>query len=419
MLEPARLLEILKERGIVLRADAQGTPRLSGPKGAVTPALRRVLAWHRDAVLALHGPLLPVEPAPTPAAAAAPVPASREAWDDPLPGVTLEEALCLLASGISVLPIALDGTKRPVEPWKRLQARLATREEAQGWWGGERPYGIAAVCGHVSCGLEMIDFDLEADAVFPAWLSLVKESIPGIGERLAVMRTPAGKHCWFRWGGPVPGNQVLASVSPEEAVAEKEAAAREGRKPKLRLVETRGEGGYALVPGGPLAVHSSGRPYLPEYGSCHIAALRGIDADDRDFLLDAARSFDRGGRRPPDPQPALRPRDPPREGSVLPGEDYERRGDWSALLRAHGWTLACERGGVGYWARPGKTDGHSATLGHCHGQGGKALLKVFTSGDGALREGRAYSLFGAYAALECGGDCREAAKKLRAEGYGT
>lgn len=69
-------------------------------------------------------------------------------------------------AGISVIPIRVDGSKAPaVATWKPFQSRLATDAELQAWF--QRPAGIALVCGRVSGGLEVIDFD--DGSVFPAW----------------------------------------------------------------------------------------------------------------------------------------------------------------------------------------------------------------------------------------------------------
>jgi hypothetical protein len=39
-------------------------------------------------------------------------------------------------------------------------------------------------------------------------------------------------------------------------------------------------------------------------------------------------------------------------------EDFNTRVTWPELLEPDGWTLVYERGGVGYWRRPGKDRDH-------------------------------------------------------------
>lgn len=319
---------------------------------------------------------------------------------------TLEHALALLRAGISAVPIACDGTKRPAVAWKAYQSRLATEEEARRWWGGQRPHGIAAICGEVSGGLELIDFDRLTDETYPAWCRLIEESCPGLLERLIVVRTPrrpvGGMHVWYRFPGIRQGNQKLAS-DPGAPSDER------------TLIETRGEGGYALLPGGPDAVHQCGRPY--EYLADSLADVPTISADDRDFLLAAARSFDRT-------EPAYEPTPKSAPGLDLrPGDDFDRRATWEQVLGEHRWKPVMQCGDEVRWARPGKDKGWSATTGHCKGADGADLLRVFSSSADPLQMGKAYGKFRAYAVLNFGGDKGEnlsrAASFLRSQGYGS
>jgi hypothetical protein len=95
--------------------------------------------------------------------------------------------------------------------------------------------------------------------------------------------------------------------------------------------------------------------------------------------------------------------------ALKPGEDYDARGDFFGLLKAHGWKPL--QGGK-YWTRPGKNAGISASWGHHPG-----MFWVFTSST-ELEQGRSYTPWQVYAMLEHGGDFRAAARQLAAEGYG-
>lgn len=95
--------------------------------------------------------------------------------------------------------------------------------------------------------------------------------------------------------------------------------------------------------------------------------------------------------------------------TMKPGEDYDARGDFFGLLKAHGWKPL--QGGK-YWTRPGKNAGISASWGHYPG-----MFWVFTSAT-ELEQGRSYSPWQVYAMLEHGGDFKAAARQLAAEGYG-
>src|SRR5262245_20119390 len=172
----------------------------------------------------------------------------------------LDIALLYLRAGLSVLPVRRDGTKAPAcGSWKQFQEQPVDEAQARQWWGKGSPPGIAVLCGAASGGLEVIDFDREADALFPRWRALVEGAAPGLVERLTVVRTPGGGyHAWYRCGDMAPeGNTKLAGLSAAEQDEERALAEREGRKAALTLIETRGEGGYALVPGSPPECHQS------------------------------------------------------------------------------------------------------------------------------------------------------------------
>jgi hypothetical protein len=94
--------------------------------------------------------------------------------------------------------------------------------------------------------------------------------------------------------------------------------------------------------------------------------------------------------------------------STRPGDLFNARASWSALLEAHGWRLAHTYGGAGYWTRPGKLSGISASTNY----DGHGILWVFTSSAPPLEAGRGYSKFSAFAHLEHHGDFNAAAREL-------
>ena len=97
-----------------------------------------------------------------------------------------------------------------------------------------------------------------------------------------------------------------------------------------------------------------------------------------------------------------------------PGDDFGARTDWRAVLEPHGWRLITERGGEGYWCRPGKARGVSATTGYA----GNGVLYVFSSNAPPFVSGASYSKFAAYALLAHGGDFAAAARALAERGFG-
>src|SRR5262245_23079616 len=307
----------------------------------------------------------------------------------------LDFALAYIAGGMSVLPVRRDGTKAPACPsWKQYQSRPAGEAEARGWWEVPRPPGIALVCGAASGGLEVLDFDHQAETIYPLWRALVEEAAPGLCARLTLVRTPrGGRHVWFRSReAPVPGNTKLAGAGPDV------------------LIETRGEGGYALAPGCPADCHEAHRHYVRE-GGPPLTRPAVITAGEREVLMAMARAFDRQAA----------PEAPPRLDGVdlRPGDHFDRAGSWDEVLPAHGWECVATIGpGERRWRRPGKALGWSATTGRCSGSSGEDLLRVFSSNAAPFEAGKSYGKFRAWALLNANGDWREAASLLRSLGYG-
>lgn len=132
-----------------------------------------------------------------------------------------DTASAYIGAGLSAIPTAAD--KRPACAWKTFTERRMTSREIAAFFA--RAEGIGIVCGKVSGGLELLDFD-DAGSRFAPWLAKVPPYIRG---RLVVERSPSGgKHVYYRVsGGEVPGNRKLAMTA-------------DGRV----LIETRGEGGY-------------------------------------------------------------------------------------------------------------------------------------------------------------------------------
>ena len=177
----------------------------------------------------------------------------------PKPPPSLADAIHAIASryvaaGLSIVPIRPDGTKRPTDVWKEFQHRLPSAQDLRCWFIGSKPPGIAVICGKVSGGLEVLDFD-DAPTFFE-WAELIKQQAPGLLDRLPIVRTPGeGFHVYYRIPKP-GGNHKLAErpPTPQELAA----------SPKLRsitLIETRGEGGYVLAPGCPPSCHETGGVY--------------------------------------------------------------------------------------------------------------------------------------------------------------
>jgi hypothetical protein len=323
-----------------------------------------------------------------------------------------------LDAGLGVLPIRLDGSKAPDLPrgHQLLKERMS---EADLWRRFNRPSppGIGLACGRVSGNLECIDFEILS--VFEDWRAIVEEQIPGLVKGLTTCLTPGhqdgrGVHVWYRVKGiAVPGSRRLAQVPTPD-----------GKNP-ITIIETRGEGGYAVAPGSPRECHESGRLWEWHAGP-PFTDLAVIGAADREVLIAAARSFnawiDSKDQKTANPKPATRQHAGNGDSGLRPSDLYNQRGpDWVEILDRHGWKVASgSSGGKRYWRRPDKDRGWSATTGVCKGEDGTDLFYVFSSNAHPFEQSKAYSKFSAFVILEHGGDWSAAAKELaRDPRYGT
>jgi putative DNA primase/helicase len=328
-----------------------------------------------------------------------------------MPEVVYAAALAYRRAGCSLIPVAADGTKRPAAwllpkiwdqyarrwkpTWKPLQSYLPTEADLRRWFA-KRPVGLALIGGRISGGLEILDFD--ALDIFGPWCQMVEALCPGFFGQLPVTQTPDdGRHLFYRCEG-VDGNLKLAQ--------------RLGLHGQIEtLIETRGEGGYAIVPPSQPACHPSNRPYVLLQGD--LATIPVITPDERTALLHVARTFN---AYIPAERVVLGPRataSQPTTGD-RPGDLFNRHATWSELLESHGWSRVGQRGEVTLWKRSGKQGpGTSATTNYA----GRDLLFVFSASAHPFEPETAYDKFAAYTLLEHHGDFQAAARLLALKGY--
>ena len=314
---------------------------------------------------------------------------------NPVKEAALEAERC----GFSVVP-PRGGTINPKAPmgdsWKEAQKRCASIGQIDEWYVNGRD-GVGVVLGAVSGNAEAFDFD---DAsTFDAFVERAKAV--GLGDpvervrRRYEERTPSGGAHWVYRCDEIEGNQKLAQ-----------------RVDGKVTIETRGEGGYLVTaPTGPSV---AGRPY--ELISGAFSSIPTITPGERRDLLNLARSFDeipatRAERRRKDREDTKQDK----RAGLRPGDDFKARATWHEVLEPHGWTLAYERDGAGYWRRPGKTEGLSASTNYGGDKGD--FLYVFSTST-SFDANEAYSKFAAYAVLEHNEDYEAAARALAVRGYG-
>jgi hypothetical protein len=309
----------------------------------------------------------------------------------------LDAALAADDAEICVVPAARDGSKRPgLDTWKQFQRERPSREQVQRWFADDQAQGLGYLCGQVSGGLEMLEFEERAivAGLYTEFYRLAKAA--GLGELVDLIRygyeeeTPSGGVHWLWRCDEVSGNLKLARrPGPGEHDVEV-------------LIETRGEGGFAIAAPSGGTVHPNGGSW--ELAAGGVDSITTITADERAELLRIARSLDR-----------IPPRDPPRAPSSMPngdrpGDQFNASTTWPDLLEPYGWVRVYDHGQETAWRRPGKDRGISATTNHT----GTDHLKVFSSSTVFDTEST-YDRFGAYALLEHGGDLGAAARALHRE----
>lgn len=310
-----------------------------------------------------------------------------------------QTALTALRTGISCIPILVNGSKAPAIRWKEYQHTKPTLLDVRRWFMNSE-YGIAFITGQVSGGLEMLDFDNRE--IYGLWVERIRlEGLEMLLERIErgyKEESPRGVHLFYRYSS-IEGNQKLArkpTSGPEKFKV---------------LIETRGEGGYSIVAPSYGGVHPSGQSYRLVRGS--VSRIATISLDERALLFTIARVFDEVPLAVPQlPHGQTARKRESENGARRPGDVFNERMTWEELLPRYGWELVRYVGEEGLWRRPGKEhDGVSATTNY----GGSDLLYVFSTAT-VFETERGYSKFSAYALLEHTGDFSVAAKALAEQG---
>ncbi len=306
-------------------------------------------------------------------------------------------ALAIRAGGVSILPID-HRTKRPLarllprddkgKPvWEPYQRQIVDEAVAAGWFAaGARSFAV--VGGAISGGLLILDFDVER--FYHAWTSAVGDLAKG----LPLQRTGGGGFQVFCRCPNPGGNDKLAWVENEAEDSGRSIA-----------IETRGEGGYAVVPP---SLHPDGTYYQMLSGDlAHIPAIPQAQAD---ALLAASRKLDecpltrqeRQRLEQQAHQAHQRRAVASRNGNTDVIGQFNTAHAIDALLEQHGYTKSGDR-----FVRPGGTsasvsvkDGRS-----CHFSSDDPL------NDGKVKSGVGiHDAFDIYAYFEHAGDVRAAVK---------
>jgi putative DNA primase/helicase len=337
--------------------------------------------------------------------------------------LALKAALAGLELGLSVVPIATDGSKRPgLVSWTEYQQTPATPAKVQNWFNLNPFAGVGLVCGRVSRNLELFEFDdfdtylaFKQAALDFGLAALVEQIEAGYSER-----TPGGGIHWWYYS---PDTVIASNTKLARRIKIDEAGnpvLLENGKPDIQtLIETRGEGGQGVIaPSGGL-VHSTGKDYKVLKGS--LETITSISPDEHAELWNLARSFDDMPELAAPPAKVWEPRTNPSEADndLRPGDDFNRRADWyNDILGPAGWRVKSQAGIKTFWQRPGKSGpGWSGTTGYIGASGGE-VFTCFSSSVPEFEEKKGYGKFVTYARLFHNADYSAAAKDLAAKGYG-
>ena len=311
----------------------------------------------------------------------------------------LHNAQQFVLHGFSTIPLQIDGSKEPVGSWSAYCDRLPSDHELQVWFQQQQTAcGIGIVTGSISGNLLVIDFDHNAVDTFAKFWQDVQQQLPGVVDSLVVVATPRpGRQVWIRTETPPTGSTVLAWTAPVGEPAQ-----------PVVMIETRGHHAYVAAPGGPAAVHSTGRPYQFIHGS--IDNLPQLPDSTVEQLLNICRSYSQWQPRNVQRQPGSKYTGEPR-----PGDVYNHHHDLRQLLLDAGWTSShTDQDGTEFLRRPGKdTVGTSASLGYLRSDDGKPLLFVFSTNAAPFQHNQAYDAFAVYALINHGGDFSKAATAAR------
>ena len=286
--------------------------------------------------------------------------------------------------------IATDASKRALFQWKEYQHRMISIEELQTQFCHPKAAGIAAICGKISGGLEVIDVDSKNDVTGKLFDNITDNIDSSLLDKILFIKTKGGGYHLYYRCEQIAANQKLAMRPPTP-----QELADSPHLKQVVLIETRGEAGYVIAP------PSEG------YAAMQKRTIATITLTERDTLLEICRSFNELIE-----EKHIIPKERGRYGKK-PWDDYNEKCDVPSLLNKHGWSTVRQSGERIFFCRPGKTDGSVSADYHK----GMNLFKAFTTSS-EFEPGKGYKPFGVYCLLDHKGDASSAARQLIKDGYG-
>ncbi len=242
---------------------------------------------------------------------------------------------------------------------------------------------IGTICGEASGNLEIIDIDPKHwEGIVVVFLVTLKETFPELYAKLRIHRTPSGGlHIIYRCEQPIgEGSMKLAY---KEGV--KDAG-----------IETRGQGGYFIVP------PSKG------YSVFQDVPIPVITRWERDCLINLCRMFDEKKKKVISPSN----KQYERIFTINPYDDFNASHEGSQVFVQHGWQEDSDTQIYTYYTRPGKDGGKSAS----YNKDKKCYYNFTSSTD--LEPSRGYSPSALLCHLQFNGVYKQLYRYLTERGYG-
>lgn len=313
-----------------------------------------------------------------------------------------QEALKLHKAGFKVIPTTSPSKpngKRPMcKSWKQYQDKQ-TQQDVEQLFSQTNIGGMALLTAD---GIEVIDIDLKYSLDDHLFTKLMDKIIDAVGletyEKLILSKTiSGGYHLIYRTNIP-QGNQKLAQRYTIESEKKNE-------NDKIRvLLETRGVGGYILIP--PTQGYEYDNQETHSILNVHL-----ITDDERNGIISACRLFN----ETTDHYQNLAPTPVKNYGKTKgPADAFNEAHSPKDLIEQYGWQFKYKVGENLYYVRPGKTirEGHSGSY-----HTGLNLFYVYSTSTPFEAE-KAYNAFHIYTTYEHGGDTSKAGSQLYKEGYG-
>lgn len=216
------------------------------------------------------------------------------------------------------------GSKFHRRGWKPYQENLAWDYDLERWH--QNSAQLAVVCGQVSGGLLIIDFDKfngETENMYERWVAAC-EAEDLMVSLLPTQRTGSGGYqVAVRCDNPGENTKLAWAVDVATG------------KPEI-AIETRAEGGYAVIAP---SLHPSGNQYCMVIGQFYETPK--VNQEEVDRILDIARSFSQV------PEVVRQYTQSQRRSDIAPGEsvidNYNASTDIRAVLPQYGYTDAGDR----------------------------------------------------------------------------